>query len=124
MNLLAPVLQSSLPFPTSLPAVDIAGTLLKLVGLLPLVGGYLLAREGKGNLLFEVGAVLLLVLATVIPFAPTQGTTLTTILEDFLLRWPVMVFLLGLAFVRDGGGKIVLGVMLMAVSGVILLPAH
>jgi len=101
--------------------LDLGSVLIRLVGLLPLIGGYLLAREGKGNLLFEVCAVLLLVLATVIPFEPTSGLTLQTILNDFVSKWPVMVFLLGLAFVRDGGWKIVLGVVLMAVSGLVLI---
>jgi len=101
--------------------LDLGSVLIRLVGLLPLIGGYLLAREGKGNLLYEVCAVLLLVLATVIPFEPTSGLTLQTILNDFVSKWPVMVFLLGLAFVRDGGWKIVLGVVLMAVSGLVLI---
>src|SRR5215471_8971502 len=101
--------------------LDLGSVLIRLVGLLPLIGGYLLAREGKGNLLFEVCAVLLLVLATVIPFETASNLTLTTVLNDFVARWPVMVFLLGLAFVRDGGWKIVLGVVLMAVSGLVLI---
>ena len=121
MNLhLAYALQSSLQLP-ALDQLDLGQVLLRLVGLLPLVGGYLLAREGKGNLLFEVAAVLLLVLATVIPFETAGNLTLTGVLNDFIARWPVMVFLLGLAFVRDGGWKIVLGVVLMAVSGLVLI---
>jgi hypothetical protein len=119
MNLLAHFLEASVQLP-SLPTPDASQILLRLAGLLPLVGGYLLAREGRGNLLFEVLAVLLLVLATVVPFT-TSGINLMTILSDFLSRWPVMVFLLGLAFVRDGGYKIVLGVVLMALSGLIVL---
>jgi len=117
---LAHALQTSVTLP-SLEQLDLGSALLRLVGLLPLVGGYLLAREGKGNLLFEVCAVLLLVLATVIPFEPNSGLTLQNVLNDFVSRWPVMVFLLGLAFVRDGGWKIVLGVVLMAVSGLVLI---
>jgi len=121
MNPLAFFLQSSLQLP-ALDGLNAGEVLLRLVALLPLVGGYLLAREGRGNLLFEVLAVLLLVLATVIPFEPAASVTLTSILEAFVSRWPVMVFLLGLAFIRDGGYKIVLGVVLMAVSGLILIP--
>jgi hypothetical protein len=121
MNLLAHFLESSIQLPT-VQGLDVGQVLLRLVALLPLIGGYLLAREGKGNLLFEVCAVLLLVLATVIPFTVTSDVTLTTILTAFISRWPVMVFLLGLAFVRDGGYKIVVGVILMAVSGLILIP--
>jgi hypothetical protein len=121
MNLLAHVLESSISLPT-IEQLDLTQILLRLLTLLPLIGGYLLAREGKGNLLFEVSAVLLLVLATVIPFETTATLTLTGIFGDFIARWPVMVFLLGLAFVRDGGMRIVIGVVLMAVSGLILIP--
>jgi hypothetical protein len=117
---LAYALETSVTLP-SFEQLDLGSVLLRLVGLLPLIGGYLLAREGRGNLLYEVCAVLLLVLATVIPFEPTSGLTLQTILNDFVSKWPVMVFLLGLAFVRDGGWKIVLGVVLMAVSGLVLI---
>jgi hypothetical protein len=121
MNLLTSYLQTSVTLP-EIQGLDIAQVLLRLVALLPLIGGYLLAREGRGNLLFEVLAVLLLVLATVIPFQMTTEVTLESILAAFVSRWPVMVFLLGLAFVRDGGYKIVLGVVLMAISGLILIP--
>ena len=121
MNLhLAYALESSLQLP-ALDQLDVGQVLLRLVGLLPLLGGYLLAREGKGNLLFEVAAVLLLVLATVIPFEPSSDLTLQTVLNDFISRWPVMVFLLGLAFIRDGGWKIILGVVMMAVSGLLII---
>jgi hypothetical protein len=121
MNVLAHYLQSTVTLPDTLPALDPTSILLRLLVLIPLVGGYLLAREGKGNLLWEVLAVLLLVLATVVPFTPGTAT-IESVLSDFLSRWPVMVFLLGLAFIRDGGYKIVLGVVLMAVSGLILIP--
>jgi hypothetical protein len=121
MNLhLAYALETSITLP-SLDQLEPGQVLLRLVALLPLVGGYLLAREGKGNLLFEVAAVLLLVLATVLPFTPTANVTLQTILDDFVSRWPIMVFLLGLAFIRDGGWKIVAGVVMMAVSGILII---
>jgi hypothetical protein len=121
MNIhLAYVLQTSLQLP-GLDQLDLGSVLLRLVGLLPLLGGYLLAREGKGNLLFEVAAVLLLVLATVIPFQPSASLTLQGIVDEFIARWPVMVFLLGLAFIRDGGWKIILGVVMMAVSGLLII---
>jgi hypothetical protein len=120
MQHLAYFLETSVQLPT-FEQLDLGQVLLRLAGLLPLIGGYLLAREGRGNLLFEVCAVLLLVLATVIPFESAANLTLNTILNDFVSRWPVMVFLLGLAFVRDGGWKIVLGVVLMAVSGLVLI---
>jgi hypothetical protein len=119
MNVLARFLETTVQIPA--PQVDVTTILLHLLALLPLVGGYLLAREGKDNLLFEVIAVLLLVLATVVPLTP-ETTTINAVLDQFLARWPLMVFLLGLAFVRDGGYKIVVGVVLMAISGLILLP--
>ncbi len=121
MNLLAHFLETTLQLPADFPTLDIPNILLRLLALAPLVGGYLLAREGRGNLLFEVLAVLLLVLATVIPITFTTDS-LSTILTQYIQRWPVMVFLLGLAFVRDGGIRIVIGVILMAVSGLIFLP--
>jgi hypothetical protein len=120
MNLLlARFLETTVQLP-GLEQLDLTQALLRLLALLPLIGGYLLAREGKGNLLFEVIAVLLLVLATVIPFQSTATLSFTNVLTDYIARWPVMLFLLGLAFVRDGGVKIVIGVVLMAVSGLIL----
>ncbi|HXM57578.1 MAG TPA: hypothetical protein VOB72_19420 [Candidatus Dormibacteraeota bacterium] len=121
MNLLADFLETTLQLPATFPTLDLASVILRLVALLPLVGGYLLAREGKGNLLWEVLAVLLLVLATVVPVSFTTDS-LSTVLTAYIDRWPVMVFLLGLAFVRDGGARIVIGVILMAVSGLIFLP--
>src|SRR5215471_19454369 len=120
MNLLAHFLETTLQLP-SLGQFDLVQVVFRLIALLPLVAGYLLAREGRGNLLFEVLAVLLLVLATVVPISFTTDS-LSAILQAYLDRWPVMVFLLGLAFVRDGGFRIVLGVVLMAVSGLIFLP--
>jgi hypothetical protein len=121
MNLLAHFLQTTIQLPSEVPPLDLTNLLLRLLALLPLIGGYLLAREGRGNLLAEVMAVLLLVLATVVPFTPSTAS-IEAILTNFLSRWPVMVFLLGLAFIRDGGYKIILGVILMAVSGLIFLP--
>ncbi len=121
MNFLAHVLQTTVQLPT-VEQLDLNQVLFRLLALLPLAGGYLLAREGKGNLLFEVLAVLLLVLATAIPFGSVANVTIQGILTDFVARWPLMVFLLGLAFVRDGGLRMVLGIVLMAVSGLILIP--
>ena len=121
MNRLAHFLETTVTLPATFPTLDIASVLLRLLALLPLAGGYLLAREGKGNLLWEVLAVLLLVLATVVPLSFTTDS-LSTILTAYLNRWPVMVFLLGLAFIRDGGVRIVIGIVLMAVSGLIFLP--
>jgi hypothetical protein len=120
MQHLAYFLETSVQLPT-LQQLDLGQVLLRLAGLLPLIGGYLLAREGRGNLLFEVCAVLLLVLATVIPFESAANLTLNGLLDDFVSRWPVMVFLLGLAFVRDGGWRIILGVVMMAVSGLVII---
>src|ERR1041385_2437252 len=121
MNHLADFLETTLQLPATFPTLDLTNVLIRLLALLPLVGGYLLAREGRGNLLWEVLAVLLLVLATVVPVSFTTDS-LSTVLTAYIDRWPVMVFLLGLAFVRDGGVRIVVGVVLMAVSGLIFLP--
>jgi hypothetical protein len=121
MNLLAHFLQTPLQLPATFPTLDVTTVFIRLLALLPLTGGYLLAREGKGNLLWEVLAVLLLVLATVVPLTFTTDS-LSAILTEFISRWPVMVFLLGLAFVRDGGIRIIIGVILMAISGLIFLP--
>jgi hypothetical protein len=121
MNHLADFLETTLQLPATFPTLDLTNVLIRLLALLPLVGGYLLAREGRGNLLWEVLAVLLLVLATVVPVSFTTDS-LSTVLTAYIDRWPVMVFLLGLAFVRDGGVRIVIGVVLMAVSGLIFLP--
>jgi len=105
-----------------LPAIDLQGTLIKALALLPLVGGFLLAREGRGNLLFEISAVLLLVLATLVPITTTTLPDLNDLLSGLLMRLPVALLLLGLAFVRDGGLRMMLGLILIVVSGLILLP--
>jgi len=105
-----------------LPSIDLQGTLMKALVLLPLVGGFLLAREGRGNLLFEISAVLLLVLATLVPITTTTLPDLNDLLSGLLMRLPVALLLLGLAFVRDGGLRMILGLILIVVSGLILLP--
>lgn len=105
-----------------LPSIDLSATLVKALALLPLVGGFLLAREGRGNLLFEIGAVLLLVLATLVPITSTSLPDLNALLSALLMRLPVALLLLGLAFVRDGGLRMILGLVLIVVSGLILLP--
>ena len=105
-----------------LPSIDLQSTLVKALVLLPLVGGFLLAREGRGNLLFEISAVLLLVLATLVPITTTTLPDLNDLLSGLLMRLPVALLLLGLAFVRDGGLRMILGLILIVVSGLILLP--
>jgi len=105
----------------SLPTVDLPGVFLRLVALLPLIGGYMVARESRGSLPLEIIAVVLLVLATAIP--PTVNATVLPSLGPAILdRLPAALLLLGLAFVRDGGFKMIVGLALMAVSGLILLP--
>ncbi len=115
---LAPALVSvSLPISISPQTVG-----LRVFLLLPLIGGYLLAREGKGNLVLEILAVLLLVLATVVPTAPPPSTfNLGIILNNFVARLPAALFLLGLAFVRDGGLKLLIGIALIVLA-LITLP--
>jgi|SRR5436189_4750022 len=105
----------------SLPSLDLTKILVGLIALIPLIGGYLLAREGKGNLMWEILAVLLLVLATVVP-ATVTADDLATIFNNFLARTPVALLLIGLAFVRDGGFKMIVGLALIIISGVVLLP--
>ncbi len=105
----------------NLPTIDPGSVLLRLAALLPLIGGYMVARESRGSLPLEIIAVVLLVLATAIP--PTVNATVLPSLGPAILdRLPAALLLLGLAFVRDGGFKMIVGLALMAVSGLILLP--
>ena len=117
--LLTPSLASS--FNLNLPALNLTTIVVGLLALLPLIGGYLLAREGKGNLLWEILAVLLLVLATVVPPTVTMEEV-PAIFNNFIGRTPVALLLIGLAFVRDGGFKMIVGLALIIISGVVLLP--
>jgi hypothetical protein len=105
----------------TLPVIDPGSVLLRLVALLPLIGGYMVARESRGSLPLEIIAVVLLVLATAIPPA-VNALTLTSLGPAILERAPAALLLLGLAFVRDGGFRMIVGLALMAVSGLILLP--
>jgi len=107
-----------------LPSIDLSATLIKALALLPLVGGFLLAREGRGNLMFEISAVLLLVLATLVPITSTSLPDLNSLLSALLTRLPVALLLLGLAFVRDGGLRMIAGLILIVASGVVLLPVR
>jgi hypothetical protein len=122
MNFLAVFLATSFPINLNFPQIDLPLVLVRVVALIPLIGGYLLAREGRGNWLLEAGAVLLLVLATVVPPILTQEN-LPGILNSFINRLPIAVFLLGLALVRDGGFKMIVGLVLMIVSGLVFLPS-
>lgn len=119
LALLAPLAQS--PVNVTIPPLNLTVVLSRVIALIPLIGGYLLAREGRGNVVWEVAAVTLLVLATVVPVEP-KLENLPGILSDLVSRYPVALLLLGLAFVRDGGLKMILGLVLMVVSGLILLP--
>ena len=122
MNLLAvlaPLAQS--PVNVNIPPIDLTLVFSRLVTLVPLIAGYLLAREGRGKLVWEIPAVLLLTLATVTIAEPTINmTNLPRIINDFINRFPVALLLLGLAFVRDGGFKMIVGLLLMVVSGLLL----
>lgn len=103
------------------PTIDFRSALIRLVALTPLIGGYLLARESRGVLPLEILAVCLLVMATVIPPSLT-ATSLPAALTALIARLPAVMLLLGLAFVRDGGFKMVVGLVLMIISGLVLLP--
>jgi len=119
LAVLAPLAQS--PVNVNIPPVDLTLILSRLVTLVPLIAGYLLAREGRGKLVWEIPAVLLLTLATVTIAEPTINmTNLPRIINDFINRFPVALLLLGLAFVRDGGFKMIVGLLLMVVSGLLL----
>jgi hypothetical protein len=122
MNLLV-ILQAASPAPGTVgfPDLNLAAIAVRLLALIPLIGGYLLAREGKGNIPLEAAAVTLLVLATVVPSVVTLEA-LPAILTLLLDKLPVVVFLLGLALVRDGGFRMIIGLGLMVVSGLVLLP--
>ncbi|HKA49251.1 MAG TPA: hypothetical protein VKK19_06630 [Candidatus Dormibacteraeota bacterium] len=119
LAVLAPLAQS--PVSVNVPPVDLTVIVSRLVTLVPLIAGYLLAREGRGKLVWEIPAVLLLTLATVTITEPTINmTNLPRIVNDFINRFPIALLLLGLAFVRDGGFKMIVGLLLMAISGVLL----
>lgn len=119
LAVLAPLAQS--PVNVNIPPVDLTVIVSRLVTLVPLIAGYLLAREGRGKLVWEIPAVLLLTLATVTITEPTINmTNLPRIVNDFINRFPIALLLLGLAFVRDGGFKMIVGLLLMTVSGVLL----
>ena len=109
------------PVNVSFPPLNFVLIVSRLVALVPLIAGYLLAREGRGKLVWEIPAVLLLVLATITISEPqVTSANVSTILGDFVNRLPVAILLLGLAFVRDGGFKMVVGLLLMVVSGLLL----
>lgn len=119
LAVLAPLAQA--PVNVNIPPLNLTLILSRLVTIVPLIAGYLLAREGRGKLIWEIPAVLLLTLATVTIAEPTINTTnLPRIANDFINRFPVALLLLGLAFVRDGGFKMIVGLLLMVVSGLLL----
>ena len=119
---LAPLAQSTVSIPpVSVSPTLITDTLSRLLVIVPLIAGYLLAREGKGKLGLEISAVLMLVLATVtIGEANVTAENLPKLVNLFIGRLPVALLLLGLAFVRDGGLKMVVGLLLLVVSGLLL----
>ncbi|HKF17149.1 MAG TPA: hypothetical protein VKF14_08185 [Candidatus Dormibacteraeota bacterium] len=119
LAVLAPLAQA--PVNVNIPPLNLTLILSRLVTIVPLIAGYLLAREGRGKLIWEIPAVLLLTLATVTIAEPNINTTnLPRIANDFINRFPVALLLLGLAFVRDGGFKMIVGLLLMVVSGLLL----
>jgi len=119
LAVLAPLAQA--PVNVNIPPLNLTLILSRLVTIVPLIAGYLLAREGRGKLIWEIPAVLLLTLATVTIAEPNINTTnLPRIVNDFINRFPVALLLLGLAFVRDGGFKMIVGLLLMVVSGLLL----
>jgi len=117
---LAPLAQSPVSIPPLSQSV-VTQILTRLVAIVPLIAAYLLAREGRGKLVWEVAAVLLLVLATVtIGETAITSESVSKDITEFINRLPVALLLLGLAFVRDGGFKMVVGLLMMVVSGLLL----
>jgi len=117
---LAPLAQSPVNIPPLSQSV-VTQILTRLVAIVPLIAAYLLAREGRGKLVWEVAAVLLLVLATVtIGESTVTSESVSRDITAFIGRLPVALLLLGLAFVRDGGFKMVVGLLMMVVSGLLL----
>ena len=117
---LAPLAQSPVNIPPLSQSV-VTQILTRLVAIVPLIAAYLLAREGRGKLVWEVAAVLLLVLATVtIGETAITSESVSKDITEFINRLPVALLLLGLAFVRDGGFKMVVGLLMMVVSGLLL----
>ena len=117
---LAPLAQSPVSIPPLSQSV-VTQILTRLVAIVPLIAAYLLAREGRGKLVWEVAAVLLLVLATVtIGETAITSESVSKDITEFINRIPVALLLLGLAFVRDGGFKMVVGLLMMVVSGLLL----
>jgi hypothetical protein len=117
---LAPLAQSPVSIPPLSQSV-VTQILTRLVAIVPLIAAYLLAREGRGKLVWEIAAVLLLVLATVtIGETAITSESVSKDITEFINRLPVALLLLGLAFVRDGGFKMVVGLLMMVVSGLLL----
>lgn len=115
------VVSPSPPISFSFPSIDVGLILLRLIAIAPLIGGYLLAREAKQNLALEIGAVALLVLATIVP-PDLTSTNLSSLLVTLASRWPIAVILIGLAFVRDGGMKMIIGLLIVVLTGLLVLP--
>ncbi len=117
---LAPLAQTPVSIPPLSQSV-VTQILTRLVAIVPLIAAYLLAREGRGKLVWEIAAVLLLVLATVtIGETAITSESVSKDITEFINRLPVALLLLGLAFVRDGGFKMVVGLLMMVVSGLLL----
>jgi hypothetical protein len=98
-----------------LPSVNLGAHFLQFVVAAPFVGGYLLARESKGNIYMEAASIALLEVAVIVP-ATFDVNTLTTLLFNMTTRWPIMLFVLGFAFIIDRNWKIIPGVVMVLVA--------
>lgn len=119
------VLQAVSPSPPisfGFPNVDVGLVLVRLAAISPLIVGYLLAREAKQNLALEAGAVVLLILATIVP-TDLATVSFSRLLSDLVSRWPAAVILFGLAMVRDGGMKMIIGLLIVVLTGLLVLPS-
>lgn len=90
------------------------------IPLLLVVGGWLLARESRNKFLTEIVAASLLVAATVIPSGVFNAGLFLQLLSNIVHGAPVILILVGLAWVADKGIKAVPGAAL-ALVGLALL---
>ena len=86
------------------------------IPLLLIIGGWMLARESRNKLHIEVIASALLVAATVIPSGVFSLTLMSQLLLNTVQRAPLIMVLVGMAWVADRGFKAVPGVLFVLVG--------
>lgn len=75
------------------------------IPILMIVGGWLLARESRGKVHIEIAATILLVAATVVPSGVFTMNLFVELLTNIVQRAPVVLILIGFAWVADKGVK-------------------